>query len=74
MRSGLKGHEIIHKLTRESKLLASMDAGDADLLLDWIGDAINGKDNKKGATATTRIVHKLAAMGGVIQGDYGQDE
>ena len=74
MRSELKGKEIILKLTRESKLLASMDAGDADLLLDWIGDAINGKDNKKGATATTRIVHKLAAKGGVIQGDYGQDE
>ena len=74
MRPFLKGKEIILKLTQESKLLESMDEGDADLLVDWIGDAINGNGSSISLTATTRIIHKLAARGGVIEGDWGQDE
>lgn len=71
MRDELKGHEIIHKLTLESKLLASMDKCDAGLLLDWLGGVINGRNDNGMATF---VVHKLAARGGVIQGDYGQDD
>ena len=69
-----RGYEILHELTKGSKVLARLSPGDQHMLLDWMSNAIDG-NVKMGGAKVTNVVHMLAQRHKIISGtDYLPDD